>query len=160
MAKNVKKTKNKSEKNIKNKIEQLDKEFDKEIENFEIKPSKDKKNIVKFSIWIGFIVIFLPLFLIFRWDKIIFGIAVLIVGLLSQGINLLFGLASQVPMVGPVFLKFIALPIVLILNALGNILAFFGMKLGYKKELMHSRTLSITFIVGFFLGYLLKEVLR
>lgn len=160
MAKNVKKEKKKPNQDIKKKMDVLDKKFEKEVEEFEIKPSKDKKNMVKILIWIGFITIFLPLFLIFRWDKIIFGIAVLIVGLLSQGINILFGFTSQIPMIGPVFLKFIALPIVLTLNALGNMLAFFGMKLGYKKELMHSRTLSITFIVGFFLGYLLREILR
>lgn len=157
MAENVKK---KKRENIKKKIEVLDKEFEKEVEEFKIKPTKDKKNMIKIAIWIGFIAIFLPLFIIFRWDKIVFGIAVLIVGLLSQGINLLFGFAGQIPMVGPVFLKFIALPIVMILNILGNMLAFFGMKLGYKKELMHSRTLAITFIVGFFLGYLLREILR
>ncbi len=147
-------------KNVKKRKKIINTEIDKEIKEFEIKPSKNRKNMWKIIIWLSFIFIFLPLFIIFRWDKVVFGLAVLIVGLLSQGINILLGFASHVPVIGPVFLKFIALPIVLILNALGNMLAFFGMKLGYKKELMHSRTLSLTFIIGFFLGYLLREILK
>uniref|UniRef100_A0A7C4U7F5 Uncharacterized protein n=1 Tax=candidate division WOR-3 bacterium TaxID=2052148 RepID=A0A7C4U7F5_UNCW3 len=146
---------------VKKKIEpkEIEIEIEKELSEYK-KSTNIKKNRIKILIWVGFIIIFLPLFIIFRWDKVVFGIAVVIVGLLSQGINILFGFTSSIPVVGPVFVKFIALPIVLIMNTLGNLLSFFGLKLGYKKELTQARTLTLTFLTGFFLGYLLRELLK
>ncbi len=91
----------------------------------------------------------------FRWDKRIVGIGVFLFGLVSQGWSSLVSLLSGIPVVGGVIVRFLALPLLFLVNGIGNLLAFVAIKMGYKKEIMDTKLLAWTFAGGLLIGFII-----
>ena len=91
----------------------------------------------------------------FRWDKRIVGIGVFLFGLVSQGWSSLVSLLGGIPVVGSVIVRFLALPLLFLVNGIGNLLAFVAIKMGYKKEIMDTKLLAWTFAGGLLIGFII-----
>jgi hypothetical protein len=90
-----------------------------------------------------------------RWDKRIIGIGVFLFGLVSQGWSSLVALLGGVPVVGSIIVRFLALPLLFLVNGIGNLLAFIAIKMGYKKEIMDTKLLAWTFAGGLLIGFII-----
>jgi hypothetical protein len=99
------------------------------------------------------IIIFLGIY--FRWQKWIIGIGVFLFGLVSQGWVSLVSLLGSIPAIGPFLVKFLALPLLLLVNGVGNLLAFIAIKMGYKKEIIDTKLLAWTFAAGLLIGFII-----
>lgn len=95
----------------------------------------------------------------FRWDKRIVGVVLLLFGFVTQAWTSLVGLIGGIPGVGHILVKFIALPLLLIINGIGNMIAFFAIKLGYKREVLDTRLLTWAFALGALIGFIIGELL-
>jgi hypothetical protein len=99
--------------------------------------------------------IIIALGVFFRWDKRIIGVGVFLFGLVSQGWASLISLLGGVPGVGHVIVRFLALPLLFLVNGIGNILAFAAIKMGYKKEIIDTKLLAWTFAGGLLIGFII-----
>lgn len=95
----------------------------------------------------------------FRWDKWIIGGVLLLAGFVTQAWSSLISLIGGIPGVGHVIVKFLALPLLLIINGIGNMIAFLAIKLGYKKEILDTRLLTWAFALGAIIGFIIGELL-
>ena len=95
----------------------------------------------------------------FRWDKWIIGGILLLAGFVTQAWSSLISLIGSIPGVGHVIVKFLALPLLLIINGIGNMIAFLAIKLGYKKEILDTRLLTWAFALGAIIGFIIGELL-
>ena len=91
----------------------------------------------------------------FRWDKRIIGGGVFLFGLVSQGWASLVALLGGVPVVGSIIVRFLALPLLFLVNGIGNLLSFVAIKMGYKKEIMDTKLLAWTFAGGLLIGFII-----
>ena len=91
----------------------------------------------------------------FRWDKRIVGVGVFLFGLVSQGWSSLVSLLGGIPVVGGVIVRFLALPLLFLVNGIGNLLAFVAIKMGYKKEIIDTKLLAWTFAGGLLIGFII-----
>jgi hypothetical protein len=112
---------------------------------------------VIFIIVLGVILIFAGIH--FRWDKWIVGGILVLIGFLTQAWSSIVSLISSIPGIGHIIVKFIALPILLIINGIGNMIAFFAIKLGYKREVLDTKLLTWAFALGALIGFLIGELL-
>jgi hypothetical protein len=99
--------------------------------------------------------IIITLGFLFRWDKRIVGIGVFLFGLVSQGWASLVSLLGGIPVVGNVIVRFLALPLLFLVNSIGNLLSFVAIKMGYKKEIMDTKLLAWTFAGGLLIGFII-----
>lgn len=95
----------------------------------------------------------------FRWDKWIIGGVLLLAGFVTQAWSSLISLIGGIPGVGHVIVKFLALPLLLIINGIGNMIAFLAIKLGYKREILDTRLLTWAFALGAIIGFIIGELL-
>ncbi|MEA1912507.1 MAG: hypothetical protein U9N06_01555 [candidate division WOR-3 bacterium] len=95
----------------------------------------------------------------YRWDKRLIGIGIFLFGLVSEGWSSLIGLLGSIPVVGHIIIKFIALPLLFIVNGVGNVIVFLAIKMGYKKEVVDTKLLAWTFAGGILLGFIVGELL-
>ena len=95
----------------------------------------------------------------FRWDKWIIGGVLLLAGFVTQAWSSLISLIGGIPGVGHVIVKFLALPLLLIINGIGNMIAFLAIKLGYKREILDTRLLTWAFSLGVIIGFIIGELL-
>lgn len=91
----------------------------------------------------------------FRWDKRIIGVGVFLFGLVSQGWASLVSLLGSIPLVGHVIVRFLALPLLFLVNGIGNLLSFVAIKMGYKKEIIDTKLLAWTFAGGLLIGFII-----
>ncbi len=91
----------------------------------------------------------------FRWDKRIIGGGVFLFGLVSQGWSSLVALLGGIPVVGSIIVRFLALPLLFLVNGIGNLLSFIAIKMGYKKEIMDTKLLAWTFAGGLLIGFII-----
>jgi len=142
-------------------IKELEKELEEDIKELELsKVPRNRKKIISFVLWIVFAVVMILLTIKFRWDKFLVGALVFLIGILSQGIQALLGTISVVPGIGPLIAKFFAIPLVLLVNGVGNLLSFFAIKMGFKRELIDAKMLSITFMMGLLMGFVIAEMIK
>lgn len=95
----------------------------------------------------------------FRWDKTIVGTSVFLIGLITQVFGWFVGLLSTIPILGPLFVKFLELPLLFVINALGNFLILVGVKMGFKREVLSGRLLVFIFILGMMIGFIVGRLL-
>jgi hypothetical protein len=138
----------KAKKNIKD-IEKLKDDISLE----EAEPTK-KRYLQVFILFLAAGVI-IALGAFFRWDKRIVGGGVFLFGLVSQGWSSLVSILSGIPVVGHILVRFLALPLLFLVNGIGNLLAFLAIKMGYKKEIMDTKLLAWTFAGGLFIGFII-----
>jgi hypothetical protein len=92
-------------------------------------------------------------------DKKIIGVAVAVFGFLTNAFTGLLTLIALVPIIGPLIIKVISLPIFWIINGIGYILSVVAVKAGYAKEILNYRLLTIVFLLGIVVGFILGSVL-
>jgi len=119
----------------------------------EAEPKRKRLLQVLILFLIGGIIISLGIYL--RWDKRIVGIGVFLFALVSQGWASLISLLGGVPIIGSVVVRFLALPLLFLVNSIGNLLAFIAIKMGYKKEIMDTKLLAWTFAGGLLIGFII-----
>ena len=119
----------------------------------EAEPTKKRYLQVLILFLVAGVIITLGIF--FRWDKRIIGGGVFLFGLVSQGWSSLVSLLSGIPVVGHVIVRFLALPLLFLVNGIGNLLAFLAIKMGYKKEIIDTKLLAWTFAGGLLIGFII-----
>jgi hypothetical protein len=95
----------------------------------------------------------------FRVDKGIIVVLVMIFGLFAEAFSGLIALLATVPVVGPIVAKVLTLPIFWIFNALGYFVSLVAIKRGYKKEVINYRFVTMVFLTGFAVGFIIAKLL-
>ena len=92
-------------------------------------------------------------------DKEITVFVVLFLGYVTQLFSVLVGFIATIPVIGPPIANLISLPFIFIVNAVAYLVTFFSLRKGYAKELLGSRVLVTSFLVGLIIGYALGKVI-
>lgn len=92
-------------------------------------------------------------------DKKVIGISVAVFGFVTNAFAGLMTLIALVPFIGPLIIKVVALPIFWIFNGLGYFLSAFAIKRGYAKEVMNYRVLTMVFLFGIVVGFILGSII-
>lgn len=92
-------------------------------------------------------------------DKKILGLIVAIFGIATQAFSSLLALIGLVPFIGPLAIKIFTLPFFWILNGLGYFLSIFAIRRGYSKEVFSYRMLTIVFLSGIVIGFILGKII-
>ena len=84
---------------------------------------------------------------------------VLILGYMTQLFTVLVGLIAAIPIIGPPIASIISLPFIFIVNAIAYVVTFFSLRKGYAKDVLGSRVLVTTLLVGIIIGYALGKLI-
>lgn len=104
-------------------------------------------------------VVFVLLGLHFHWDKKLMAGLVVLVGILSNAFAGVVALLGLIPFLGPLLIKVLSIPFFWILNALGYFVSIFFVRKGYGTQVVNSRVLTITLLVGVVIGYILGKLI-
>ncbi|MEO0281755.1 MAG: hypothetical protein ABIN05_05345 [candidate division WOR-3 bacterium] len=111
------------------------------------------------------ILIFLSLLLLvfivfeFNLNKPIAALLILLVGMITHMFTELLALLALVPVIGPVLVKIISLPFIILLNGITYLVSFFALRKGYKMEMLKSRSFTTTLLLGILIGYILGKII-
>ncbi|TKJ38585.1 hypothetical protein CEE37_12545 [candidate division LCP-89 bacterium B3_LCP] len=94
----------------------------------------------------------------FGVDKKVIGVSVTVFGVLTNAFAGLMTLIAFVPFIGPLIIKVVALPIFWVFNGIGYFLSVFAIKRGYAKEVMNYRVLTMVFLFGIIVGFVLGSI--
>jgi hypothetical protein len=108
-------------------------------------------------IWI-MIAIFIIIALHLKVDKLIIGGIVVIIGLVTEAFVGIIGIICLVPIIGPIIAKVLALPLFWLINSLGYFLSIIAIKKGYSKEVINYRILTVVFLVGIVVGFIIGKI--
>jgi hypothetical protein len=111
-----------------------------------------------FIIWLILTVIVIVGVLI-GWDKKAIAFVAIVFGLVSQAFIGLINLIALIPVIGPLVAKVLALPIYWILNGLGYFVSLIAIKKGYSKDVVNYRVLTIVFLVGVAVGFIIGHLI-
>ena len=92
-------------------------------------------------------------------DTKLIGLVVAVFGIATQAFSSLLLLLGAVPLAGPLIVKVFTLPFFWILNGLGYFLSIFAIRRGYSKEVVGYRLITIVFLVGIVLGYIMGQII-
>jgi uncharacterized membrane protein len=95
----------------------------------------------------------------FHVDKQVIAVLVFLFGIISQAFIGLISLIGIIPIIGPILAKVLALPLYWILNALGYFVSIVAIKKGFGKEVMNTRVLTVVFLVGVAIGFVLGQII-
>lgn len=109
-------------------------------------------------IWLA-IIIFAVVGIASGLDKKAIAFLVLIFGLISQAFIGIIGLISLIPVIGPILAKVLALPFFWILNSIGYFLSIVAIKRGYSKTVLDYRVLTIVFLSGIAVGFIIGRLI-
>jgi hypothetical protein len=108
-------------------------------------------------VWIV-IGIFITVALHFEVDKAVIGGVVVVFGLITQAFVGLISIIALIPFIGPIIAKVLALPLFWLINALGYFVSVIAIKRGYSKDVLNYRILTIVFLIGIVIGYLIGKL--
>lgn len=97
--------------------------------------------------------------IVLRWDKKLVAAVVIVFGLATQAFGGAIALIGAVPVVGPLIVKAVTLPFILLVNGIGYLVTFFALRRGHKIDVMKSRILISSFLVGVILGFVLGRLI-
>ncbi|MEJ2634281.1 MAG: hypothetical protein P8184_03185 [Calditrichia bacterium] len=83
----------------------------------------------------------------------------IIFGIISQAFIGLLNLLALIPVVGPLVAKVLALPFYWLLNALGYFVSIIAIKRGFKKDVLNYRVLTVVFLVGIVVGFIIGKII-
>lgn len=108
-----------------------------------------------------FLSLLLLVFVVFEFhlNKPIAAILILLVGIVTHIFTELLALLALVPIFGPVLVKIISLPFIILLNGITYLVSFFALRKGYKVEMLKSRSFTTTLLLGILLGYILGKII-
>ena len=97
--------------------------------------------------------------IVLRWDKKLVAAGLIVFGLMTQAFSAVVALVGAVPVVGPLVIKVVTFPFIMLVNGIGYLVTFFALRRGYKVDVIKARILIGTFLVGMILGFLLGRFL-
>lgn len=92
-------------------------------------------------------------------DKTVLGFTVLIVGLLGEAFTAMMAWIALVPVVGPLIAKVLSLPFFWLLNGVGYLASVVAIRQGFARDVINTRVLTITLLIGVTIGYILGKLL-
>ena len=110
-----------------------------------------------FLTWIILVTLF-ALGLHLHLDTKILGIALFVVAFLTQAFSGLLVLIGLIPVLGPIVVQVLSLPIFWVLNGIGYLASIVAIKKGHGKEVITYRILTIIFLAGVIVGYVLGRI--
>ncbi len=96
----------------------------------------------------------------FNLDKKIIAAGLIVLGFFTQAFSGLMVLIGIVPWIGPLIVKVLSLPFFWILNGIGYLASVVAIKKGHGKIVLNHRILTIVFLAGVTLGYILGRALH
>lgn len=111
-----------------------------------------------FIIW-AILAIFVIVGIAIGLDKKAIAFFAIIFGLISQAFLGLINLIALIPLVGPLIAKVLALPVYWILNGLGYFVSLIAIKRGFSKDVINYRVLTIVFLVGIAVGFVIGKLI-
>ncbi|GAB4374985.1 MAG: hypothetical protein Kow0042_20030 [Calditrichia bacterium] len=109
-------------------------------------------------IWLG-LTLFVVIGVAVGLDEKVVAFLAIVFGLLSQAFIGLLNLIALIPVVGPLIAKVLALPFYWLLNALGYFVSVIAIKKGFSREVLNYRVLTIVFLVGIVVGFLIGKLI-
>lgn len=109
-------------------------------------------------IWVA-LALFVSVAIALGFDKKAVAFLVIVFGLLSQAFIGLLNIIALIPIIGPIIAKVLALPFYWLLNSLGYFVSVVAIKKGYKKEVLNYRVLTVVFLVGLLVGFILGKII-
>jgi len=97
--------------------------------------------------------------LCFNIDRKIIAVLVLVFGILSNAFAGLAALVVTIPIFGPIIVKVLSLPVFWLLNALGYYVSLIAIKKGYKRDVINYRVITIIFLIGFAIGFVIARII-
>ncbi len=97
--------------------------------------------------------------LYFKIDKEIIAVLVVVLGVLGNAFIGLASLISMIPVLGPLIVKVLSLPIFWLLNSLGYFVSVLAIKKGYKSNVINFRIITIVFLIGFAIGFIIAKLI-
>jgi hypothetical protein len=94
----------------------------------------------------------------FQVDKKIVALIVLVFGLASHAFTGFAVLISTIPVIGPLIIKILSIPIVWLLTLSGYSISAFAIRRGHGKHVANTRILTVIFLVGFTIGFILARI--
>jgi hypothetical protein len=98
--------------------------------------------------------------IILRWDKKLVAAGLIVFGLMTQAFAGVLALVGAVPVIGPLVIKVVTFPFILLVNGIGYLVTFFALRRGYKVDVIKARVFVGTFLVGMILGFVLGRVIH
>lgn len=109
-------------------------------------------------IW-TFIIVAVLIGLMLHIDKDMLAVFVVVFGVIANAFSGLVALIGAIPVIGPILVKVLTMPILWILNAIGYYVSVIAIKKGYKKEVLNHRVLTVIFLIGFMLGFIVARLI-
>jgi len=97
--------------------------------------------------------------IVLRWDKKLVAAGLIVFGLMTQAFSGVLALIGAVPVVGPLVIKVVTFPFILLVNGIGYLVTFFALRRGYRIDIIKARVFIGTFLVGMILGFVLGGLL-
>ena len=97
--------------------------------------------------------------LMLHLDVDLIAVFVVVFGVITNAFTGLMGLVGAIPIIGPLIVKVLTMPILWILNAIGYYVSLIAIKKGYKKEVLNHRVVTIVFLIGFTLGFVIARLI-
>ena len=92
-------------------------------------------------------------------DEKIVVFATLVLGIFTQVFAGFGALIAMIPIFGPILVKVVTIPFFWMINALGHGVSIVAIKKGYTNELVKSRVLTISLLIGIILGYIMGNLI-
>jgi len=117
-----------------------------------------KANWKMLLIWL-FIIAAILVGLMLHIDTDLIAVFVVVFGVIANAFSGLMALIGAIPIVGPIIVKVLSMPILWILNAIGYYISVLAIKKGYKKEVLNHRVLTVVFLAGFTIGFVIARLI-
>ena len=105
------------------------------------------------------VLLLVPLLVYLGVPKEIVAFVTLVLGLLTKAFAGLAALIAMIPIIGPLVVKVLSIPFFWLVNSLGYFVSILAIKKGYTREVVNSRVLTLSVLVGIVIGYILGNVL-
>ncbi len=105
------------------------------------------------------IILAVVLGLYLKIDKEIIAVSVVIFGIIANAFAGLAGFIALIPFIGPLIVKVLSLPIFWLLNALGYYISVIAIKKGYGRDVISYRMITIFFLLGFAVGFIIAKLI-
>ena len=92
-------------------------------------------------------------------DKGIITVIVMVFGIVGNAYAGLAALISIIPIIGPLIVKVLSLPLFWLLNSTGYFVSAVAIKRGHKKEILNYRVITIIFLIGFAVGFIIAKLI-
>ena len=105
------------------------------------------------------VLLLIPLLVYLGVPKEIVAFVTLVLGLLTKAFAGFAALIALIPIIGPLVGKVLSIPFFWLVNSLGYFVSILAIKKGYTRQVVNSRVLTLSVLVGIVIGYILGNVL-